>query len=157
MNKTCTKCGIEKSVDEFHKKYNGYASVCKSCRVVIHRQHYLQNKIDYINRTKEMKARLTARYDEARSGPCMDCKGIFPVVCMELDHRPGTIKIADVSRLIDSGSLAVLNEEIAKCDVVCANCHRVRTTNRTRLKPLSSGAARRAALQRRIDKMNKRL
>ena len=47
---------------------------------------------------------------------------------MELDHREGTIKEAAVANLVSKGCTdARLLEEIGKCDVVCANCHRMRT------------------------------
>ena len=50
---------------------------------------------------------------------------------MELDHRDGTIKEAAVANLVSKGCTdARLLEEIEKCDVVCANCHRMRTYRR---------------------------
>lgn len=62
----------------------------------------------------------------AKSVPCMDCGGTFDPVCMDFDHRPGETKIANVGTLVHS-SMEVVVREIAKCDVVCANCHRLRT------------------------------
>lgn len=57
----------------------------------------------------------------------MDCGGRFPAFIMDFDHVRG-IKIADVSRF-RCGRLAWsrLQAEVEKCEVVCANCHRVRT------------------------------
>ena len=50
---------------------------------------------------------------------------------MELDHRDDTIKEAAVADLVSKGCTdARLLEEIEKCDVVCANCHRMRTYQR---------------------------
>lgn len=46
---------------------------------------------------------------------------------MDFDHRPGTIKVADVSVLARSSTKERTLDEIAKCDLVCANCHRIRT------------------------------
>lgn len=60
----------------------------------------------------------------------MDCGQCFPAVCMDFDHRPGEIKIASVARVIQAGKLEDLYAEIAKCDLVCANCHRLRTKRR---------------------------
>ena len=48
---------------------------------------------------------------------------------LELDHRPGTAKIKAVSEMHGYSAERIL-EEINKCDVVCANCHRVRTAKR---------------------------
>ena len=55
--------------------------------------------------------------------PCIDCGETDPVV-LEFDHRDPTTKVAAVSQMIPSNSLAVVKQEVAKCDVRCANCHR---------------------------------
>jgi transcriptional regulator with XRE-family HTH domain len=61
----------------------------------------------------------------AKNVPCMDCKKRFDLVCMDFDHRPGEVKLFCVGayRVARDKLLA----EIAKCDVVCSNCHRLRT------------------------------
>ncbi len=57
----------------------------------------------------------------------MDCKGRFPYYVMDLDHVRGE-KVCQVSLMVSIGfSDEEIVDEIAKCDVVCANCHRVRT------------------------------
>lgn len=61
--------------------------------------------------------------------PCVDC-GESDWVVLEFDHVRG-VKFKDVGLLSGRGaSLAVIKEEIAKCDVRCANCHRRVTYNR---------------------------
>jgi hypothetical protein len=79
--------------------------------------------------------RLTA-HDRARKlallkmdRPCYDCGGMFPPECMDWDHRPGTKKSFDVSKS-PGRPLEDSLDEIAKCDLVCACCHRTRTQNR---------------------------
>lgn len=68
------------------------------------------------------------RVNELRRQPCADCGGRFHPVCMDFDHRPGTVKVYSVSAMVVAGYRWELVEaEIAKCDVVCANCHRIRT------------------------------
>lgn len=64
---------------------------------------------------------------EAKSKPCMDCGKTFPPCCMDFDHRPGTIKKFTIGEWGYKGNSKSIEEEIAKCDVVCANCHRIRT------------------------------
>jgi len=58
--------------------------------------------------------------------PCMDCKISYPYYMMDFDHVRGT-KHANVAELINTLSKKRLDEEIAKCEVVCSNCHRIRT------------------------------
>lgn len=66
-------------------------------------------------------------YREAKDKPCADCGKRFPACAMDFDHVRG-IKLFDVSSKL--GTPEELIAEIAKCDVICSNCHRVRTTKR---------------------------
>lgn len=65
------------------------------------------------------------------SNGCDDCGEHFPAVCVDFDHRNPETKVSNVSRLL-SCSWETLEKEIAKCDIVCANCHRLRTFPDTR-------------------------
>jgi hypothetical protein len=65
-----------------------------------------------------------------KSRPCMDCGGTFPPVCMDFDHRPGETKINNVGSLCAWLNQQLILDEIAKCDLVCSNCHRIRTFQR---------------------------
>jgi hypothetical protein len=63
--------------------------------------------------------------------PCADCGVRYPHYVLDYDHRPGGQKRANVNVLVKRGAKEeVLLAEIAKCDLVCANCHRVRTFRR---------------------------
>ena len=66
--------------------------------------------------------------DEKKSVPCTDCGGTFPLECMDFDHVRGEKKY-NIGSLIGCAK-ARIDEELAKCEVVCANCHRIRTKNR---------------------------
>jgi hypothetical protein len=79
----------------------------------------------------------------AKSVPCVDCGGTFPPECMDFDHREGETKHPRLTYKLNGyrkvpismtalacSSPIVFQEELAKCDVVCANCHRIRTTKR---------------------------
>lgn len=58
---------------------------------------------------------------------CSDCRNIYPHYILEFDHRPEHKKIDNVYRVLRTyGEKAAWNE-IKKCDVVCANCHKQRT------------------------------
>ena len=74
---------------------------------------------------------LLALMSELKSQPCLDCGGSFPVCAMDFDHRPGTVKKYNVgSMFAHHYSRELIESELAKCDLVCANCHRVRTRDR---------------------------
>lgn len=70
-------------------------------------------------------------FETTKMAPCMDCKQSFPTPCMEFDHREGTIKRYNVAVMVQNQhNLDSIREEAAKCDIVCVNCHRIRTRDR---------------------------
>lgn len=71
--------------------------------------------------------RLKAIMEDAKSVPCMDCGQRYPPYVMYFDHRDPDAKVANVSTILKRRGERMLRDEIAKCDVVCANCHRERT------------------------------
>lgn len=63
--------------------------------------------------------------------PCLDCGESDPVV-LDFDHLPGVEKRFEIARAVNASTRAwpTILKEIAKCEVVCANCHRRRTALR---------------------------
>jgi len=73
----------------------------------------------------ERYARIQARKEAT---PCADCARRFPYYVMDFDHRDPEQKVAGISALVRSLVPWVqVKAEIAKCDLVCACCHRLRT------------------------------
>lgn len=68
--------------------------------------------------------------DIKSSNPCADCGLTYHYVVMDFDHRPGEEKLAEVGFLTTHGSFDDVKAEIEKCDLVCSNCHRLRTFER---------------------------
>lgn len=58
--------------------------------------------------------------------PCLDCKISYPYYVMDFDHVRGK-KHKNVMELVPTLSKKKIDEELAKCEIVCSNCHRVRT------------------------------
>ena len=58
--------------------------------------------------------------------PCMDCGQKFPSVCMDFDHRNPEEKKFSIASAAGRNVQSIM-DEIEKCDIVCANCHRLRT------------------------------
>lgn len=64
------------------------------------------------------------------STPCADCGGFFHHVAMDFDHVRGK-KFKAVAQMVGAAyPVANIAKEVAKCDLVCANCHRIRTWTR---------------------------
>jgi hypothetical protein len=85
------------------------------------------------NRVNHVKqhARRSAWRAELKNKPCADCGKRFLPVCMEFDHRVGSIKLDKVSNLFSiAAPRERIQKEASKCDLVCANCHRLRTYKR---------------------------
>ena len=75
--------------------------------------------------------RVRAFVITAKSKPCADCGIQYPCYVMDFDHVRGT-KLDGISRMVSMVyTEEKLQEEIDKCDVVCANCHRERTHRRS--------------------------
>jgi hypothetical protein len=92
----------------------------------------------YIRRTEFRRARQRERRKEMRewvaslkAGPCADCGNSYHPAAMDFDHLPGYGKVQQINRLLVTLNKELVLAEIAKCELVCANCHRVRTYKRS--------------------------
>ncbi len=89
----------------------------------------------------EHKAKLSARAKankqyirlKKEGQVCLDCQRPYPPEVFDFDHRLGTKKLFNLA-LPGTRSVATIDAEIAKCDLVCANCHRIRTVVRRKTK-----------------------
>ena len=119
--KICARCHTKKEITEFHKKGTGYQWICKDCRKIYHREHYLANKQTYIDKARAYRDSL--REEVKKDLVCFLCKEDEPC-CLEFHHNNPKEKEIAVSRLFLSGNRARILAEIEKCTVLCANCHR---------------------------------
>lgn len=130
--KICNRCQVPKEESEFSAKRTGLQPYCKPCQAQYQRDWYERNK----ERHKENVGRRNAKLyqemrrviEERKSVPCTDCKRVYHPWQMDFDHLRD--KQFDVSTAAGRSSLARLIQEIEKCEVVCANCHRDRTYRR---------------------------
>lgn len=91
-------------------------------------RYYQENKDALWKRTQKKRGLWKKRTEELKSNtPCLDCGLQYPHYVMDFDHRPDAEKRFNISHAGSITSTQALEEEIAKCDVVCANCHRHRT------------------------------
>jgi hypothetical protein len=61
---------------------------------------------------------------------CFDCGEKYPHYILEFDHKPEYKKVGSPSEIAYQKNISAAMEEVEKCDVVCANCHKIRTHNR---------------------------
>ena len=83
-------------------------------------------------RIEKQRARWRANaamLNDIRDVPCADCGRRFPPCIMQFDHRDPTTKAHGVTRMLMRARSVIL-AEVAKCDIVCTNCHRIRTYER---------------------------
>ena len=94
-------------------------------------ESYLRNKLRVIERSNVKRSKIRKYIQDIKEeNPCMDCGVQYAYYVMHLDHCRG-IKNSPVSRLVREGrSLILIKREIEKCDLVCANCHAIRTFER---------------------------
>lgn len=131
--KCCARCKENLSLENFafkNKAKNILNSHCRACQSKFFKQHYMKNKAYYFKRNKVQAKRARLAIRKLKEAPCIDCGGFFHFAAMDFDHRPGTKKKGVISQVMNISKKAAL-EEIKKCDLVCSNCHRVRTYNRT--------------------------
>lgn len=133
--KVCGVCNKSKPLDLFgmnKSKKDGHQSNCKECRKAINHAHYEKTKHRWAESRRLSSIQGRKRNQEFLEGylldnPCVDC-GERDIRVLDFDHVIGE-KVREVTLLIDS-ALEKMIEEINKCEVRCANCHRKMTHER---------------------------
>lgn len=128
--KTCCGCKTEKAFADFHRRGDGYQALCKVCRTASDAARYASDPAGFQARHKRHRAEIQVwLWDLKRSKPCTDCGQSFHPIAMQWDHV-GTDKSGNISDVAKRWGKKRLLAEIAKCELVCANCHAVRTYER---------------------------
>jgi len=131
--KTCTKCKIEKSITDFNRKLDGHDIYCKPCARQNQKDWKRNNRVhqreyenEYrSNRVKDNRKKILSIFLE---NPCKDC-GNKDIRVLEFDHlRDKKFTISHMTR--GGHCWDSIKEEIDKCDVVCRNCHVIRSYER---------------------------
>jgi len=146
--KICTKCHTPRRDDEFGASLlgrDGKSTWCLVCFREYNRQYAKQRRQDPTHREQQRRYAETRDPDHVRtirqasnhrkyvwfnalkSEPCLDCCRSFDPCCMDFDHVHGN-KVKDLAKMVVSNSRERVLAEIAKCELVCACCHRVRTS-----------------------------
>lgn len=126
--KFCNRCKTEKSVNDFSKsnaKKDGLNHFCRECNKAYKKKHYEQNKVLYIEKNNARKSVLKAFIDEIKANSkCVRCPE-SDIACLDFHHKDDNTKDFNVAQAITIGySIDKIREEIAKCEILCSNCHR---------------------------------
>lgn len=134
--KRCHICKESKDLSEFHKnrrRLDGLNHYCKVCARKKNREYYLKTP----ERNPQRRASTVAKQQIAAEfvwkylleHSCVDCPETDPVV-LDFDHVSGD-KLFNISYAVKRGfSIELIGDEIKKCEVRCANCHRRITASR---------------------------
>lgn len=146
MKKRCGTCDKSKPVEEFNKHpktRDGYASSCRECSKAYDRAYFANpNNAEKIRKrakehywaNRDKKLAQVSKYQFDRKvkatailgGKCFKCPETHPAA-LQFHHKDPATKVLNLS----SKTLAmpkkfpwnVIEMEIEKCELLCANCH----------------------------------
>lgn len=100
-------------------------SVRKAYHKLRSREHYLKNKAAVIQKTADKKKQFKEEWRAFKSTlRCTVC-GFGHIAALDFHHTDPSQKDGNIHRLVSNGQFKKVREEIKKCVVLCANCHRI--------------------------------
>lgn len=129
MPKLCGKCNKVKEEILFSKNKNksdGLQTHCKECMSKYSKAYYRKDRSKRVKANRENRAiRRKYLFEYKSNHPCVLCNFDDPR-CLDFHHRESEDKDTELSTAVARcWSFDRINAEIAKCDVVCSNCHRI--------------------------------
>lgn len=137
--KTCSVCGVDKELKDYYFKNSKLGKLhaqCKNCysekRKLFRQEHYLKYGDAYRERARirkqtVKKIRQEQLYDYLSDKQCEIC-GMGDLRVLDFDHVDPKSKKFSIARAVNDGTAwEIIAEEIKKCRILCANCHRIRT------------------------------
>lgn len=130
----CSACSSIHSIEDFSfskEGKGGRVSICKTCAAKKSRESYERRKKnpDWLKQHRlKYKLAFQARKKVAvdmMGGCCADCGGIFHQAAYDFHHLDPTTKEGNPSHFLTKSDER-LKEELSKCVLLCANCHRIR-------------------------------
>lgn len=126
--KKCPRCLIEKPDADFAWKNRAagrLANYCRPCQAIYRAAHHSANGETQRANVRARKLGIVQHIQTVREGAsCTRCGEDHPAT-LDFHHRDASEKEIGIAQLVNMGwSVARIDAEIAKCDVLCANCHR---------------------------------
>lgn len=121
----CIKCSNE------YECYGQRRKICRPCKQEYDRDYYSKKSKEYKEKKflrKKDRAIVAKQFiwDHLKNNPCVTCGEADPVV-LEFDHIIQSEKEYTISDM-QTYSIKMIKKEIEKCRILCANCHRRRTS-----------------------------
>ncbi|HEX6621326.1 MAG TPA: helix-turn-helix transcriptional regulator, partial [Solirubrobacteraceae bacterium] len=125
----CGRCGHHLRIECFNRHGDGLQWWCRFCFAAYFRERGdIHRRQSYAAKLARQRALSAQVLDHLRHHPCVDCGEADPVL-LEFDHLHE--KTASISVLLSQAATSkAIEAEIARCEVVCTNCHRRRTATR---------------------------
>ncbi len=95
-----------------------------------HREWYLKNRKKRLKQINDFRNKKRKRYynkivEYLKNHPCVDCKNT-DIRVLEFDHLKD--KVDCVMKMVkDLKPWIIIEKEISKCEIRCANCHKIKT------------------------------
>lgn len=133
MQKICISCSLSKDINEFgknSKSKDNYQSRCKECkRLYDNNYHHNRSELEKDKkynlqkiRINKIKEYIKEYFKDKKCSICNENR------MAALDFHHLNDKKFNISEGISNGySLIKIKDEISKCKILCANCHRVQT------------------------------
>jgi hypothetical protein len=125
--KLCSKCDLTKELEEFPPRKDskdGRHSYCRKCMRKIMNEAYAENPEIFKKRVLTQKQKLRSLVKEIKSkSKCHFCPE-NTMICLDFHHLDPTNKKSSIAALVNAKNEEALKEEIKKCILLCANCHR---------------------------------
>ena len=133
--KTCSKCKKLLGYEHFYPnktKKDGYQYSCIECISAYKKLNYEKTKQKQKNRVATNKTIHKKWFKSIKDNLCCQNCGFSNPLALDFHHRDKKQKYKEVSKLVCDGySKKVILSEIEKCDILCANCHRILHGNDT--------------------------
>ena len=134
--KRCSRCATLRPSSAFNRgarNADGRQAYCRECSAEVSHARYearVGRSVPRTSRPVYAVTRGTWLRNLKVGRPCTDCERVFDPQVMQWDHLPAFEKLGDISGSWTGRSEQEILAEIAKCELVCTNCHAIRTFKR---------------------------
>lgn len=136
--KKCKSCNKELPLNFFSKRSSSkdlLEAKCKTCKSLAAKKYYTENNVSkkvLARNEKKKQLIIDLLLETLKTNQCIDC-GINDIRVLEFDHVRGEKRFNLMDSTNRKYGLNTIKEEIAKCEIRCRNCHKIKTakTNNT--------------------------